>query len=715
MALRYLISATAVFLPIVRAMTPEQMISAPRYSANVPNPSGEWAVYSSSNYSFDTHESSTSWHLMKLPSGEISDLPFGADVAEMLWLGPTDTSVIYVNGTNEQIPGGVSMWSADLADSPITPVMIGGLPAPYSGMKATMTESGDINFLMNCLAYANNGSAYNEELATKPWTTGRLYDNIYVRHWDQYLTQQRYAVFAGTLKSGHEGYSFDGQMTNLLQGMDAPVTRPESPVQPFGGSGDYDLSPDGSQAVFLTKAPELSKANYTASYLYLVPHDGSAVAKNLNGPGSNAPAAAQGASGGPSFSPDGTRIAYFQQDGIAYESDRNKVYIADINTMEITQLADAWDSSPSTFKWSHDCNELWVASDYQASTRLFILPVDAGAEYSPTNITDVTSVSDYYLLPDGSALVSSSAVWSSHNVYLLQKDSTTTYLYLANEIDPELSGLSPQDISYMWYEGTLGDQQQAVVIHPTDFDPSSSYPLIFYIHGGPQGVTGNSWSTRWNLKTWADQGYVLVGPNPTGSTSYGQNLTDRIQNRWGSWPYEDLVNAHSYACANLAYINCSNAVSAGASFGGYMGNWLHGQPALSTAFRAQVVHDGVTSTLNQYATEELWFMQHDFNGTLWDDRENYERYNPIDHIKSWTTPMFVIHNDLDYRLPVSEGIMLFNILQERGIPSRFLNFPDEGHWVQGWENSLFWHREVFDWINFWSGLSGGLDGEVITE
>lgn len=593
--------------------------------------------------------------------------------------------------------------------------LVTSLPAPYSGLKAVQTASGDVNFLVSCLAYANNGSAYNSELAPTPVNTGRLYDSIYVRHWDTWLTQERFAVFSGSLTNSSSGLSFNGTMKNLLQGMEAPVTRPESPVQPFGGSGDYDLSPDGTEVVFLTKAPELPKANYTASYLYLVPHDGSSVATNLNGPNSTAPEAAKGASGAPLWSPDGKKIAYFQQDGVSYESDRSKIYVADVASRQISPVAADWDVSAASIKWSPSCDELYVAADWIGSTRLFVLPVDAAADYVPINITDITSVSDFYVLPTGDALVSANSVWASFLLYTVTPEGESNYFYKSNEQDANLAGLGPEDVDFFWYNGTLGDAQQAIIVYPENFNSSKVYDLVFYVHGGPQGYTGNVWSNRWNLKTWADQGYVLVGPNPTGSTSYGQNLTDRIQGKWGSWPYEDLVNAHKYACDNLPYINCSNAVEAGASYGGYMTNWIQGHD-LGREFKALVCHDGVATTYADYSTEELWFTQHDFNGTLWENpgRANYIAWDPLTHAKNFSTPQFIVHNELDYRLPVSEGIAMFNVLQTLGVPSRFLSFPDENHWVLNRENSLFWHTEIYNWINYWTGKVESLDGNAIT-
>lgn len=594
---------------------------------------------------------------------------------------------------------------------------VASLDAPFSGLKASKTPSGGINFVVNAKAYANNGSAYNEELVSTPASTGMLYDSVWVRHWDSAVTQERYSVFAGSLSSSNSSdLSLSGNMTNLLLGIDAPITRPETPYQPFGGSGDYDLSPDGSQVVFMTKAPELPKANFTASYLYLVPHDGSSVAKQLNGPGSKAPEEAKGASAAPVWSPNGKRIVYNQMDEINYESDRAKIYIVDVDSGDITPIAGDWDTSASSIKWSPDCSELYVQGDYIGSTRLFILPSDAGSDFKPEPVTDNTTVSDFYVLPNGDALVSSNAVWSSRMVYTVTPEGETDYLFKAQDVDSELAGLSEADQGWMWYEGTLGDQQQALVVYPEDFDENKVYDLAFIVHGGPQGYSGNSWSTRWNYKVWADQGYVVVAPNPTGSTSYGQALTDRIQGKWSTWPYEDLVKAFNHVRDNLSYVNTSNAIEAGASYGGYMTNWIQGHD-LGREFKALVCHDGVATTYSDFGSEELFFMIHENNGTLWDEgREVYAAGDPLVHAQNFSTPQLVIHNDLDYRLPVSEGITMFNALQLQGVASRFLNFPDENHWVLNRENSLLWHKTIFDWINFYTGKTDALNTEgVITQ
>jgi dipeptidyl aminopeptidase/acylaminoacyl peptidase len=503
----------------------------------------------------------------------VTEAPFDSSVSEVVWIGPTNTSILYINGTNDEVAGGVTMYTADLAEA-FSPTLVASLEAPFQGLKAVQTEDGSINFVVNTLAYWSNGSAYNPELVPEPLTTGQIYDANFVRHWDVYLTQERYAIFSGVLAAGNSSsYTFDGKVKNLLWGINATITRPETPVQPFGDQGDYDLSPDGKTVAFLTKSPDLPKANYTASYIYLVPHDGSEVAVPVNGPGSTAPDYAQGASASPRWSPDGTKIAYAQQAGISYESDRFQLYVATVDGLssEVTPVAKDWDSSPSLLLWGQNSEELYVASELYASVRLWIVPADAEDSYKPSNFTGAeTSVADFSILPDGSALVSSAAAWTSRMFYIQSPGTKKKVLLTANEVDPEISDLTEDSVINFWYENEDGDMIQTFVYLPTDFDPSKKYPWVFNVHGGPQSSQGNSWSTRWNLRLWADQGFVVTSPQFTGTPSYSQAFTDKIQNNWGGTPYQDLVTLFNYVEANISYIDTTNAVAVGASYGGFM-------------------------------------------------------------------------------------------------------------------------------------------------
>ncbi|KAI5922675.1 dipeptidyl-peptidase V [Camillea tinctor] len=701
--------AVLAALPKVLAITPEEMLSANRYSDAVPNPSGEFALFTVSNYSFETGESASWWNKLDLTTGDISVWTTSTDISEVVFVGPNPTSIIYVNGTNAEGDGGISLYSAD-ANSLEDATLIGSLPAPYSGLKAVQTASGDIHFLVYTKAYPN-GTAYNEALASTPRSTGRLYNTIYVRHWDTWLTAEKNAVFGGVIKGANGSYALAGELTNYVTGI-CNVTCAESPYDQSDQS-DYDISPDGSTVVFLTKDTSLPLANYTADVIYVVPFDGTKDdATPINARGSTSYPDAQGAATSPRFSPSGKHIAYFQMNGINYESDRNILYVADVDSenFNVTSLAHDWDRSPDSLVWAKDSETIFVAAPDLGRERIFPIPLSADDSYVPKNITNEGVTAGFYVLPDDSLLVSDSKIWTSRDIYAVTPEGEVTKTYFqANLVDAGLKGLGPEDVSEFYFSTNTSEiDQQAWIVYPEGFDESKTYPLAFITHGGPQGAHFNSWSTRWNFKVWADQGYVVIAPNPTASSGWGQNLTDAIQGRWGSYPYWDLVHAWQYVNSTLKYVDTANGIEAGASFGGYMTNWIQGHE-MGRWFKALVTHDGSTSTLNQYASEELWFMNHDFSGPFTEQGfkagSPYYDWNPLLHVDQWATPHFVVHNELDYRLPVSEGILLFNLLQTHGVPSRLLSFPDENHWVLNRENSLVWHTEIFKWINYYSGIS----------
>lgn len=302
-----------------------------------------------------------------------------------------------------------------------------------------------------------NGTAYNEQLAAKPMSTARIYDSIYVRHWDTWLTTTFNAVFSGTLKKttsklGTTHYVLGGPLKNLV----ASVKNLESPYPPFGDSSDYDISPDGQWVAFKSKAPELPRANNTASYIYLVPHDGSKEPVAINGPDSfGTPHGIKGDSSSPAFSPDSKKIAYFQMEDIAYESDRRTTYVYTIGSQgTIPAVAKNWDRSPSGVKWTPDGKRLILNTEDQARTLLFILPADAGDDFVPRNFTNGGTVNSFYHLPTGDYLVSGSAIWSSLTVYTANPNKgITSLVFSANEVDPGLKGLTPSDVDEFYYDG----------------------------------------------------------------------------------------------------------------------------------------------------------------------------------------------------------------------------------------------------------------------
>ncbi|THW26576.1 alpha/beta-hydrolase [Aureobasidium pullulans] len=700
------------------AITPELLLGTTRRSAADPSPDGSVALFSYSQYSFKDESIKAGYEILDLATGKIDESGLNAsEINEIVWLPGTSTGILYINATNEKVFGGVTLWIGDIGDSSAS-VLVAYLDAPYTGLKVANSSSGDLHFLLNCLAYPN-GTAVNPESEVTPLHTGRLYSDNYVRHWDTWLDKNRFAVFAGILLADKSFELASTGMRNLNHEIFFTTTQSETPVQPFGDSSDYDVSSDGSLYAFVSKAPQLNKANYTASYIYVGSFTSSDVAVAINGPGSVADTAGhRGASSQPSFSADSRKLAYVQQDGVDYESDRLILYTVDVTFGQTGITAgepkslsagfDRWVFGPLI--WAADSSSIYATAEDYARVKVFNFPTNSDGVLVPLPLTSNTSVSSFSVLPDSSLFVTSTAIWTPTE-YSIVSNGTKKTLFDASSVDQNLAGLGAHTVSEIFYNGSNPATQQqlhAMVVKPTYYVSNKTYPLAFIIHGGPQSYAGNEWSNRWNFQTWADQGYIVVAPNPTGSTSFGQQLIDSIQGQWGSWPYEDLVKAWEFIDENLNDVDTDTGIAAGASFGGYMINWIQSN-ALGKRFKALVTHDGIANTESTWASEELWFLRHDMKGSLWDpDAVGYRKWNPQNHIANWSTPHFVVHSSLDYRLPESDGLALFNILQARGVPSRFLSFADEGHWILQQQNSLFWHTEIFNWINHYA-QSGVLD------
>jgi dipeptidyl aminopeptidase/acylaminoacyl peptidase len=251
-----------------------------------------------------------------------------------------------------------------------------------------------------------------------------------------------------------------------------------------------------------------------------------------------------------------------------------------------------------------------------------------------------------------------------------------------------------------WFEGADGDQVHGWLLKPVGFKEGSKYPVAYLIHGGPQGSYTDHFHYRWNPQAYAGAGYVTVAVNFHGSTGYGQAFTDSIRRDWGGKPYRDLMLGLDHVIASYDYVDGERVCALGASFGGYMVNWIAGQ---TNRFACLVNHDGEFDVRASYfATEELWFPEWDFGGPPWEQAELFTRWSPAEHVGKWKTPMLVIHGAKDYRLPDTEGFATFNALQRLGVPSKFVYFPDENHWVLKSRNSVFWHDTVIAWLDEWT-------------
>lgn len=683
--------------------TPEVLLSAPRRSNAIPNADGTLALFTVSTYSFQSHSKSAEIRVLDIETGQTKLLCDELNCSEPTWLG--EKNLVLWLKTGEK--GTTDLVIADAENLEKKPDIIASFNGGVANLKVARLDSETIALALTGLV-TPSGELYNSETAEKPQSSARIYSKLFVRQWDAYVTENKSAIWFTTLKKSRGFYTIVAPLRNALAGH--PVSL-ESPIPPFGGASDYDISKNG--IVFVAKDPKLDPANFTKTDLYYIPMRNFTESK-VPSPIAVNTGNLKGYSNGPVFSPDAKSVVFTRMKSIQYESDKPRLLlIPDIedltNVQEFFETSDgegSWDLKPEGITWSADGEELYVTAEENGRGKLFKLPASPRrARDLPVAIISDGTVTEVKVLPNNHLLVSSNSLVDNSVFSVVNPGKHPTISVISsNSKSGRVFGLSQDQVDEFWYAGAEDNSVHAWVIKPSNFDKSKKYPLAYLIHGGPQGAWDEGWSTRWNPAIFAEQGYVVVTPNPTGSSGYGMAFQNGIKNNWGGRPYVDLVKGFEYIEANLPYVDTSRAVALGASYGGYMVNWIQGHP-LGRKFKALVTHDGVFSTLNQWSSEELFFPIHDFGGTLWDNRENYEKWDPAAHLKDWATPHLIIHNELDYRLPIGEGLAPFNVLQTKGIPSKFLSFPDENHWVLKPENSLVWHREVLGWINKHSGVA----------
>jgi dipeptidyl aminopeptidase/acylaminoacyl peptidase len=528
------------------------------------------------------------------------------------------------------------------------------------------------------------GALYNSEKVEKPHTSGRVYSKLFVRHWDQYVSENTNTIWYGTLKESEGRLALaEPGLINALSGQKSP--RLESPVPTFGGAGDFDIGKAG--IIFIAKDPTLDDASYTKTDLYYVALK--SFSERPPAPKVVKTGNLKGYCGSPVFSPDAKSIAFTRMKSDKYESDKQRILlipnITDLSNVqeffETKSGQGGWDRRPDSILWSGDGKELYVTAEKEGRNLLWKLPASPRLATSlPEPMTRTGTVIDVKLLKEGDKqlfISSNSLIDSSTYSVLDPSEPSKTRTISSSSKGGKAFGLNEKQCDEIWFDGAES-KVHALIMKPSQFDKNKKYPLAYLIHGGPQGAWNDGWSTRWNPAIFAEQGYVVVTPNPTGSTGYGMAFQNGIRNEWGGKPYLDLVAGFQYIEKNMPYVDTSRAVALGASYGGYMCNWIQGHD-LGRKFKALVTHDGVFSTLNQYCSDELFFPYHDFGGTLWENRKTYEKWDPAKYVENWKTPHLIIHNELDYRLPISEGLAPFNVLQTLGVPSRFLTFPDENH------------------------------------
>jgi dipeptidyl aminopeptidase/acylaminoacyl peptidase len=506
-------------------------------------------------------------------------------------------------------------------------------------------------------------------------SSGRVYEQLMIRHWDTWRDGRRSHLFVLPLVGG--------DAIDLMRGMDA-----DSPSKPFGGAEEYTFTPDSTGVVFTAKDDGRAEAWTTNCDLWHVPVDGSAAPRRLT-------ADNLAWDTHPVFSPDGKTLAYLAMSRPGYESDRLRIVLRQWPNGPSRVLADDWDRSPEDIVWSADGRTIYATAANLGQVSLFAVDVASG---SVRTIVEQGRVRGPRIA-GGKLLFGIDDLQSPVELYTAATDGSQrqqiTRINAGNVARAKMG-----DAEQFAFPGWNGETVYAYVVKPVDFDPAKKYPVAFLIHGGPQGSFGNTFHYRWNPQVYAGRGYASVMVDFHGSVGYGQAFTDSIGGDWGGKPLVDLQKGLAAALERYPWMDGDRVGALGASYGGYMINWIAGQ--WPDRFRCLVSHDGnLDERAAYFMTEELWFPEWEHRGTPWDNPAGYAKHNPVDHVDKWQTPMLVIHGALDFRVVETAGMATFTALQRRGIPSKFLYFPDENHWVLKPHNSIQWHDTVLDWLDQW--------------
>jgi dipeptidyl aminopeptidase/acylaminoacyl peptidase len=522
-----------------------------------------------------------------------------------------------------------------------------------------------------------------KEEAEKNPVKARVFTRLFYRHWDSYVEDKRQHLFV--MPAG------GGEPRDVT-----PGDRDANPTSDtFAVGDDFTFSPDSSHLLF-SAPPERDEAWSTAYAICRVPIAGGKIESlTKDNPAAN---------GGPRFSADGKRLLYRAQRRPGFEADRWELMVVDV------EPSGAWKGKPHSLTADLDCSvaaytwagsdRLYFTADADGSTPLFSLRVSRPGVVEKYNVPGVNGSLSFSPAGEGVLAFTNAGMDHPNEVYIVADAGTQS----AGVFRPrDLSGANAKLLAELDLPrpesvrvAVDGAQMQMWLLKPPGFDPHEKWPLVYLVHGGPQGAWEDGWSFRWNPELWAARGYVVACPNPRGSTGFGQKFTDEISGDWGGKCYQDLMKGVDYL-EKLPYIDRERMAAAGASFGGYMMNWFQGN---TTRFQTLITHCGVYNFESMYGlTDELWFDEWEHGGPPWGpNRASYEKHSPHRLAKNFKTPMLIIHNDLDFRVPVAEGHQLFTTLQRLKVPSKFVNFPDEGHWVLKPKNSEFWHQEVFAWL-----------------
>lgn len=658
-----------VFLTITNAQTSKHAITIDdlwamkRIGNVVMSYNGKYIAFEVTTYNVDENKGNTDIYICDSLGGNLTRLNTEhTSKSEPVFL-PYSNKISYI--ADDQL------WMCDLDGKNLTKIT--DIYTGVSGVKWAFDEK-RILFVSSVYPDCNtpecNKEKDDKESGSK--VKAKIFTELMYRHWNAWRGEKRSHLFLYDLETK--------VYIDLTQGSQFDV-----PPIALGSSNDYNFSPDSKQVVF-TMNKDKMLATSTNNDIFII----NLAEKNYL---HHKISVSLGNDNQPVFSPDGKYIAFRSMQRAGFEADKQDLMLYDLKAKKLINASNKIDLSIGEIYWSNDARYIYYTADKEVNQNIY--------RYDLENNIHETVLEGRV---NSNILVSP----SMNYVYFKQMKSTMPYeIFCINLKDKKVKQLTFinkditnniewNDIETFISKGEDGANVQSILVKPPFFDPNKKYPMVLLIHGGPQGAWMDDFHYRWNTQMFAAKGYVVVAVNPRGSTGYGQKFCDEISGDWGGKPYTDIMNAYHYALDNFKFIDKNNTFAAGASYGGYMINWLEGH---ETCFNAVVSHAGVYNLESMYGTtEELWFPEWEFKGTPWTNRDLYVKWSPHQYAKNFKTPMLVVHGAKDFRVPEGQGMELFTTLQRLGIKSKFLYFPDETHFVAKPQNAFLWWDTVFKWF-----------------
>ena len=653
-----------------RRFTVNDLLKVRRVSDPQVSPKGDLVAFTITDMDPLANKGTTQIYLVPLGGGEMRQLTNDEHSSASPRWSPDGDKLAFISARD----GEDQIWTIDISSGALTKIT--HLSTGAGGDPVWSPDGNWIAFASDVYPECKDDACNNRMASQRAQTKvhPHVADRLLFRHWKSWKDGMRSHIFIAPVQGG--------EAHDLTPGdYDAP---------PFslGGMTDYSFSPDSKELAFASNHDKV-EATSTNSDVWIVSVRGGA-ARNIT-------TTNHGYDGSPRFSSDGRFLAYRSQTTPGFESDRFRLMLYDRKTGRAQSLTETLDSWVDEYTFSPDNQTIYLTAEDRGRNPIYSVSVSGGPvrKVLADGFNGEISVTR-----DGRSFVfSRSSMAKPSEIYRANIDGTAASALTATN-DAFISSFKLQSGEEVTWTGGAGAKVAGWIVKPANFNPRRKYPLVVLIHGGPQGAWNDNWGYRWNPQVWANNGYIAFMPNPRGSTGYGQRFVNEISGDWGGKVFVDISNGVAMA-ANLPYVDKTRIGAAGASYGGYMIDWIEGHnndPRFT--YKVLVSHDGVYNLTAMYgATEELWFPEWEFKGTPWTNKPMYERWSPHNFVQNFKTPILVITNDLDFRVPVTEGLQLFTAAQRMGVESKLVDFSDEGHWVGKPGNSVFWYNTVLDWLD----------------